>query len=60
MVCKWLTIQEAADYLGVHRTTIQLYIKEDRLKVSRLSPKVIRICWEDLQDFAEGKVKSSD
>ena len=61
MACTWLTIQEAADYIKVHYTTIQKYIgtvkKPGRLKVGRPSGGVIRICQEDLLDFMEGKAQ---
>ncbi len=54
MACTWLTIQEAADYIKVHYTTIQKYIYSGKLKVSRPSAGVIRICLEDIQAFMEG------
>lgn len=57
--CTWLTMKEAADFIKVHYTTIQQYIgtvgKPGKLKVSRPSKGVIRICLEDLRDFMEGK-----
>lgn len=55
MSCTWLTLKEAADFIKVHYTTIQIYVKSGRLKVSRPSKGVIRICLEDLKDFMEGK-----
>ena len=53
--CTWLTRQEAANYIKVHLTTLGGYIKTGKVKVSRPSKKVIRICLEDLRDFMEGK-----
>lgn len=59
MACTWLTIQEAADYIKVHYTTIQKYIYSGKLKVSRPGGKIVRICLEDIQAFMEGKSDSS-
>jgi len=63
MSCTWLTVKEAADFIKVHYTTMQKYIgttaRPGKLKVSRPSEGVIRICLEDLRDFMEGKHGSS-
>ncbi len=60
MACTWLTVKEAADFIKVHYTTMQKYIgttaKPGKLKVSRPSEGVIRICHEELLDFMDGKV----
>ena len=59
MSCTWLTVKEAADFIKVHYTTMQKYVgtvaKPGKLKVSRPSEGVIRICLADLEDFMEGK-----
>ena len=59
MSCTWLTMKEAADFIKVHYTTMQKYIgttaKPGKLKVSRPSEGIIRICLEDLREFMEGK-----
>ncbi|KKM24181.1 hypothetical protein LCGC14_1607630 [marine sediment metagenome] len=59
MTCTWLTLKEAADFIKVHYTTMQQYVgtveKPGKLKVSRPSKGVIRVCLEDLSDFMEGK-----
>ncbi|KKM96196.1 hypothetical protein LCGC14_1180640 [marine sediment metagenome] len=59
MSCTWLTVKEAANFIKVHYTTMQKYIgtvaKPGKLKVSRPSEGVIRICLEDLREFMEGK-----
>lgn len=55
MACTWLTIREAADFIKVHQTTLKKYIKEGKLKVSRPSKHVVRICLEVLNDYMEGK-----
>ncbi len=63
MSCTWLTLKEAADFIKVHYTTMQKYVgtvdKPGKLKVSRPSEGVIRICLTDLEEFMEGKDGSS-
>ena len=51
MSCTWLTMQEAADHIKVHYTTIQKYIYKGKLKVSKPGGNIVRICLEDLQDL---------
>jgi len=53
--CTWLTMQEAADHIKVHYTTVQKYIYSGKLKFSKPGGKIVRICLEDLNDFMEGK-----
>ena len=55
MSCTWLTMQETADFIKVHYTTIQKYIYSGKLKVSRPSKGIVRICLTDIEDFMEGK-----
>ena len=59
MSCTWLTVKESADFIKVHYTTMQKYIgttaKPGKLKASRPSEGVIRICLTDLEEFMEGK-----
>jgi len=59
MSCAWLTVREAADFIKVHYTTMQGYIgtadKPGKLKASRPSKGIVRICLEDLREFMEGK-----
>ncbi len=52
----WLSIQEAADALGVNPRTIRRYIRSGRLNPSRLSNKVVRIRLADLDRLLEGGV----
>ncbi len=59
MSCTWLTVKEAADFIKVHYTTLQKYMYSGKLKVSRPSKGVIRICLTDLEEFMEGKHGSS-
>lgn len=49
----WLTIQDAADQLGIHSRTLRRYMREDRIKVMRLSQQVVRIRPEDLMEFRD-------
>ena len=49
MVCTWLTMDEAAIYLKVHRNTIKRYIKRGLLKVHRPGGRLVRICIEELE-----------
>ncbi len=62
MSCTWLTVKEAADFIKVHYTTMQKYIgtvdKPGKLKASRPSEGVIRICLADLEDFMGGSSDS--
>ncbi|KKL50687.1 hypothetical protein LCGC14_2302970 [marine sediment metagenome] len=53
--CTWLTMKEAADHIKVHYVTMQKYVHSGKLKASRPTGKLIRICLEDLNDFMEGK-----
>ncbi|NPV79986.1 MAG: helix-turn-helix domain-containing protein [Firmicutes bacterium] len=50
---EWLTIQEAADYLGVARPTIYRWAKQGRLPIYKLAEGVSRIKAHDLQGFIE-------
>lgn len=52
MPCTWLTMEEAAIYLKVHRTTVKRYIKSGKLKASRPGGRLVRICLEELQRFS--------
>lgn len=53
---KWLSIQEAAEELGVNPRTIRRYIRLGRLEVSRISNKVVRIRQADLDRLMEANV----
>lgn len=52
----WLSIQQAADYLGVNPRTVRRYMRLGRLEVSRISNKVVRIRLADLDRFMEGNL----
>jgi len=48
---EWLSIQEAADYLGVARPTIYRWAKESKIRIFKLSEGVARVRREDLEAF---------
>jgi excisionase family DNA binding protein len=49
----WVSINDAAEQLGVHPRTLRRYIKDGRLKVQRLSTQVVRIRPEDITAFKD-------
>lgn len=49
----WLSIQEAAEHLGVNPRTVRRYMRLGRLEASRISNKVVRIRLADLDRFME-------
>lgn len=52
----WLSIQEAADYLGVARPTIYRWAKEGKLTIYKLAGGVARVKARDMALFlAEAK-----
>lgn len=53
----WLSIQQAADQLGVHPRTLRRYIRDGKLSVLRLSPQVVRIRTEDIGAFLKENIK---
>jgi len=46
---KWLTVQEAADHLGVARATVYKWAKQGRLPIYKLGERVARVRIEDLK-----------
>ena len=48
---EWLSILEAADYLGVARPTIYRWAKESKIRIFKLSEGVARVRREDLEAF---------
>lgn len=46
---KWLSVQQAADYLGVARTTIYKWSRQGRLPIYKLGERVSRVRLEDLE-----------
>ncbi|KKM06144.1 hypothetical protein LCGC14_1746980 [marine sediment metagenome] len=53
MACTWLTMEEAAIYLKVHKHTIKSYIKRGLLKVNKPGGKLVRICLGELEKLGE-------
>lgn len=49
----WMTVREAADYLGVARPTIYRWAREGRLPIYKLAQGVARVRGRDLQAFLE-------
>ena len=50
---RWLSPEEAAEYIGVAVSTLYRWRKEDRLQFYRLGARVSRIKREDLDALAE-------
>lgn len=48
---RWLTIQQAADYLQIHPTTVRRAIHKGRLEAAKLG-RIYRIRRESLDDWA--------
>lgn len=65
---EWMSVQEAAEYLGVARSTIYRWAKEDRLPIYKLAKGVARVRAQDLMRFVrearplygEGKVVTEE
>jgi len=53
--CVWLTVEEAAGFLKVNKSTLYRYIQKGQLKTSRPGGHIIRICLEVLNTFGEEK-----
>ena len=49
-----VTIKEAASELGLHPNTIRNYIREGRISITRLGPRLIRIDRSELYKIAGG------
>ncbi|MBM3135232.1 MAG: helix-turn-helix domain-containing protein, partial [Chloroflexi bacterium] len=45
---EWLTVNEAATYLKVARTTIYRWVKEKKLPLYQLGDRLVRLRREDL------------
>ena len=51
MSCVWLTIDEAAHHLNVHKDTIRKWIRKGKLRTYRPGGTIIRICKDDLESI---------
>jgi excisionase family DNA binding protein len=49
----WVTTLEAADYLRVHRSTVQRYVREGRLPASRRLGGGLRLRAVDVEQFLD-------
>ncbi len=52
---KWLNAAEAAELLGVPRSTLYAYIRDERVPFTRLSPRVIRFDQSELASWLEAR-----
>ena len=52
---EWLSVQEAADCLGVARTTIYRWAKESKLRIYKLAKGVARVKRQDLEAFLQAR-----
>ena len=50
---KWLSIQECANRLGVHKNTIRGLLLSGKLPATRFSSRVIRVALTDLETFGK-------
>jgi excisionase family DNA binding protein len=48
-----ISIERAAEFLGVTTRTIRQWISTGELRASRLGRRIIRIDYEDLRDFCK-------
>jgi len=45
--------KKAAEYLGIGLSTFWLYVKQNKIKVSKLSPQVTVVSEDELKRFIE-------
>jgi excisionase family DNA binding protein len=50
---RWLTVADAAKYMGVHSHTIHNWIAEGRLPASKAGPRLVRVDLADLDQLLE-------
>lgn len=50
---EFLTTHEIAEILRVHQRTVQRWIASDRLKATKIDPRIFRIRRRDLKEFLE-------
>ena len=57
----WLTHQEAADYLKIHRVTLRRLVKSQLIRRARLVPGAkrgaVRYSREELDSYLEGRLR---
>jgi excisionase family DNA binding protein len=54
---QFLTTNEIAQILRVHQRTVQRWISSNRLKATKVGPKILRVRREDLNKFLESQDK---
>ena len=54
---QFLTTNEIAEILRVHQRTVQRWISSNRLKATKVGPKILRVRREDLNKFLESQDK---
>jgi excisionase family DNA binding protein len=52
---KFLTTNEIAEILRVHRRTVQRWISSNRLKATKVGPKILRVRKQNLDEFVESQ-----
>jgi excisionase family DNA binding protein len=59
MVKQHLRPKEAADYLGIGKSTLWLWIQQGKLKVYKLSPRVTILKKEDLDALIDATMEAA-
>lgn len=52
---QFLTTNEIAEILRVHQRTVQRWISSNRLKATKVGPKILRVRRQDLDEFLAGQ-----
>ena len=52
---KFLTTNEIAEILRVHQRTVQRWVSSNRLKATKVGPKILRVRKQDLDEFLESQ-----
>lgn len=55
---RWVTVKDAAKYLGVSDKTVRRYIKAGKLPAARLSSRLTRISMDDLDEFISRSMRT--
>ncbi|MBD1880503.1 helix-turn-helix domain-containing protein [Coleofasciculus sp. FACHB-T130] len=56
---QFLTTNEIAEILRVHQRTVQRWISSNRLKATKVGPKILRVRKQDLDEFLESQEKDN-
>jgi excisionase family DNA binding protein len=52
---QFLTTSEIAEILRVHQRTVQRWISSNRLKATKVGPKILRVRRQDLEEFLDSQ-----